>query len=195
MVRRYVAERALPAVILNVSTPYGPGDWQPTPHGGLVARAALGKMPFYVTGVDTEVVGVEDAARALLLAAEHGRNGQRYIISESYLSMRKLLEIAARETGVTAPRLGIPLAALYAAAYAAEPLRALRPRKITPFLNVVRLAATTSPADHGKASRELGWEPAPTSDAIRRAAHFYKEHRYSERRGGVQDKLQKETTP
>ncbi|MET0699453.1 MAG: NAD-dependent epimerase/dehydratase family protein, partial [Mycobacterium sp.] len=153
LVRRYTTERGLPAVTLCVSTPYGPRDWQPTPHGGLVARAAAGKMPFYVTGVSTEVVGVEDAARALVLAAEHGRVGQRYIISESYLSMRQLYEIAAGETGVAAPRLGIPIAALYGAAYAMEPVRALRPGKVTPFLNLVRLAATTSPADHSKATR------------------------------------------
>lgn len=191
MVRTYVRERGLPAVILNVSTPYGPGDWQPTPHGGLVARAALGKMPFYVTGADTEVVGVEDAARALLLAAEHGRNGQRYIVSESYLSMRGLFEIAARETGLTAPRLGIPIAALYAAAYATEPLRALRPRRITPFLNVVRLAATTSPADHGKATRELGWQPSPVAEAIRRAARFYVERSVFERGGRAKEAVQR----
>jgi dihydroflavonol-4-reductase len=175
MVQRYVSQRALPAVTVCVSTPYGPRDWQPTPHGGLVARAAIGKMPFYVTGVNTEVVGVEDAARALLLAAEHGRTGQRYIASESYLSMRELFAIAAAETGVAAPRIGITLAALYGAAYAMEPVRALRPGKVTPFLNVVRLAATTSPADHGKATRELGWQPSPTAEAVRRAARFYAE--------------------
>jgi dihydroflavonol-4-reductase len=175
MVRTCVCDRGLPAVILNVSTPYGPGDWQPTPHGGLVARAALGHMPFYVAGAHTEVVGVEDAAHALLLAAERGRNGQRYIVSERYLSMRELFEIAARETGATAPRIGMPLAALYAVAYAAEPLRAIRPGKITPLLNVVRLAATTSPADHGKATRELGWQPRPVAEAIQRAARFYVE--------------------
>jgi dihydroflavonol-4-reductase len=177
MVLRYVNGRALPAVVLNVSTPYGPGDWQPTPHGGLIARAALGTMPFYVKGVTTEVVGVEDAARALLLAAEHGRIGERYIVSESYRSMRELGDIAAAETGVPAPRLGVPLSVLYAAAYLMEPVRALRPRVLTPFLNVVRLAATTSPADHGKATRELGWYPTPAADAIRRAARFYVERR------------------
>ena len=186
MVRRYVRERGLPAVVLNVSTPYGPGDWQPTPHGGVVARAARGTMPFYVRGVATEVVGVEDAARALLLAAEHGRNGERYLVSESYLSMRELFEIAARETGATAPRVGIPLAGLYAAAYALEPLRALRPRKIIPFLDVVRLAATTSPADHSKATRELGWQPSPVAEAIRRAARFY-----VERSGGPKGAVEK----
>jgi dihydroflavonol-4-reductase len=175
MVLHCATERGLPAVAMCVSTPYGPRDWQPTPHGGLVAGAATGKMPFYVTGVDTEVVGVEDAARALLLAAEHGRIGQRYIVSESYLSMRELFQLAASETGVVAPRIGIPVAALYAAAYVIEPVRALRPGKVTPFLNVVRLAVTTSPADHSKATRELGWHPEPTAHAVRRAARFYAE--------------------
>jgi dihydroflavonol-4-reductase len=27
--------------------------------------------------------------------------------------------------------------------------------------------------DHGKAERELGWQPEPIHDAIRRAAAFY----------------------
>ena len=41
----------------------------------------------------------------------------------------------------------------------------------------VRLLHTTSPADHGKATRELGWEPRPTAESIRRAAQFYVERR------------------
>ena len=33
-----------------------------------------------------------------------------------------------------------------------------------------------SAADHSKATRELGWEPLPTSESIKRAAQFYVEH-------------------
>jgi dihydroflavonol-4-reductase len=33
-------------------------------------------LPFYM-GYSAEVVGIEDAARAMLLAAEHGRTGER----------------------------------------------------------------------------------------------------------------------
>src|SRR3954454_24080654 len=79
MVLRYARERGLPAVAMCVSNPYGPGDWQPTPHGGMVKAAALGKMPGYVRGVAAEVVGIEDAPAAMLLAAERGRTGERYI--------------------------------------------------------------------------------------------------------------------
>ena len=80
LVLDYARNRGLPAVALCVSNPYGPLDWQP--HQGLMVKmAALGKMPVYVKGVSTEVVGIEDVADAFLLAAERGRVGERYIIS------------------------------------------------------------------------------------------------------------------
>jgi dihydroflavonol-4-reductase len=47
-------------------------------------------MPVYVKGMSMEVVGIEDAARALILAAEKGRVGERYIISERFISARAL---------------------------------------------------------------------------------------------------------
>ena len=70
LVLRCARERGLPAVALCVSNTYGPRDWQPTPHGGLLAATAAGNTPVYVKGAATEVVGIEDAATALLLAAE-----------------------------------------------------------------------------------------------------------------------------
>ncbi|WP_197376491.1 NAD-dependent epimerase/dehydratase family protein [Mycolicibacterium baixiangningiae] len=169
--------RGLPAVVMCVSNTYGPRDWQPTPHGAVVARAASGTMRFYARGAAAEVVGIEDAARAMLLAAEHGRPGQRYIVSESFMDLRDILWTAADETGGRRPSVAVPMAMLYAGAYATVPVRALLPRKVTPFLDVVRLLDLTSPADHTKAVRELGWRPAPTTEAIRRAARFYVEHR------------------
>ncbi|PRC45585.1 NAD-dependent dehydratase, partial [Mycobacterium sp. ITM-2017-0098] len=169
-------DRGLPAVVMCVSNTYGPRDWQPTPHGAVVARAASGTMHVYAKGAAAEVVGIEDAATAMLLAAERGRDGQRYIISESYMSLRDLLSTAADETGAAATRFAVPMAILYGGAYASRPLRAVFPTRFPPLATVVRLLDHTSPADHTKAERELGWRPAPTSDAIRRAARFYVEH-------------------
>src|SRR5437879_3694885 len=74
LVMQYARDKGLPAVALCISTTYGPGDWQPTPHGSLIARVAAGRIPFYF-GFSSEVVGIEDAARAMLLAAVHGRPG------------------------------------------------------------------------------------------------------------------------
>lgn len=45
LVLRYAREVGLPAVAICISTTYGPGDWQPTPHGRLIAQVAAGRFP------------------------------------------------------------------------------------------------------------------------------------------------------
>src|SRR6185312_1342557 len=47
-VTRMVAQRGLPAVIVNPSTPIGPRDVKPTPTGRLIIEAASGRMPAFV---------------------------------------------------------------------------------------------------------------------------------------------------
>ena len=76
LVMRYVAEAGLPAVAMCVSTTYGDGDWGRTPHGAFIAGAVFGKLPFMMDGIQLEAVGVSDAARAMILAADRGRIGQ-----------------------------------------------------------------------------------------------------------------------
>ncbi len=113
MVLRYANEGRVPAVAMCVSNPYGPQDFQPS-QGMMIQMAALGKMPAYVKGVSTEVVGIEDVADAFVLAAERGRVGERYIISESFMPMREMLSTAASAVGAKPPRVGVPLAVMYA---------------------------------------------------------------------------------
>jgi nucleoside-diphosphate-sugar epimerase len=174
MVLRYARERGLPAVVMCVSNPYGPRDWQPS-QGLMVKMAAFGKVPVYVRGVSTEVVGVEDVADAFLLAGECGRIGERYIISETYMSMREMFETAATAVGARPPRLGIPLAALKASGAAASLASRLLRRDLPLNATGVRLLHIMPPADHGKATRELGWKPRPAGESISRAAQWYVE--------------------
>jgi dihydroflavonol-4-reductase len=172
LVMQYARDKGLPAVALCVSTTYGPGDWAPTPHGSLVARVAAGQFPFYL-GFSSEVVGIEDAARAMLLAAEKGRDGHRYIISDRYMSTRELHDIVARAVGRRPPRIPIPLPVLRAGARLND-LAARLLRRDLPFAYVgIRMAELMSPLDHGKAERELGWTPEPVEESIREAARFF----------------------
>ena len=172
LVMRYARDKGLPAVALCVSTTYGPRDWAPTPHGSAIALVAAGKFPFYL-GFSSEVVGIEDAARAMLLAAEKGRDGHRYIISDRYMSTRELHDIAARAVGRHPPRIPIPLPVLRAGARLND-LAARLLRRDLPFAYVgIRMAELMSPLDHGKAERELGWTPEPVEESIRKAARFF----------------------
>jgi nucleoside-diphosphate-sugar epimerase len=172
LVMTYAAEKGLPAVALCISTTYGPDDWQPTPHGGVIARVAAGKFPFYL-GFSSEVVGIEDAARAMVLAAERGRVGERYIISDKYLSTREIHDIAADAVGVRRPRIGLPLPLLKLGAHANDLAARVLKRDLPFAVAGIKMAELMSPLDHSKAQRELGWEPEPVEDSIRKAARFF----------------------
>ncbi|GED97962.1 NAD-dependent epimerase/dehydratase family protein [Gordonia crocea] len=173
MVMTYRDTHGLPAVAMCVANTYGAGDYLPTPHGGMVKAAVYGKMPFYVEGIGAEVVGIADAARAMTLAADRGRPGERYIVAERYMSPKEIFAVACEAVGVEPPSKAVSVRRLTAMAGAAS--LAPRLRRTTSLLTPtsVRLMHIMPRMDHGKAVGELGWAPAPTPDAIAEAARFY----------------------
>ena len=97
------ARAGMPIVIVNPSTPIGPGDVKPTPTGRLVLDAATGRMPAYVdTGLN--IVHVDDVAAGHLLAYEHGRIGERYILGGTDLSLQRILSMIALKASAWAWR-------------------------------------------------------------------------------------------
>ncbi|HLO76152.1 MAG TPA: hopanoid-associated sugar epimerase, partial [Magnetospirillum sp.] len=119
LVRAMVAEAGLPVVIVNPSTPIGPGDARPTPTGRIIVEAALGRMPAHVdTGLN--VAHVDDVARGHVLALERGRVGERYILGGDDMPLADILAEIARLVGRPPPRLRLPVAAVVPVALAAE---------------------------------------------------------------------------
>jgi dihydroflavonol-4-reductase len=173
IVLKYAKERGLPAVAMCVSTTYGSGDWGRTPHGAIIAGAAFGKLPFVMGGIELEAVGVDDAARALIRAADRGSVGERYLISEKMISNAEVVRIAADAAGVPAPTKSIPLPMSYAMAAAGSVKAKLRGTDERLSLGSLRLMRAEAPVDNGKAIRELGWEPKPVEVSIREAARFW----------------------
>jgi dihydroflavonol-4-reductase len=177
LVLRYAAERGLPAVAMCVANTYGPGDYGPTPHGALLSAASAGRMPVFVKDTASEVVGIEDAAAALLLAADRGRDGERYIVSERFMTAEDLYAAAAAEGGAAPPRFGIPLRAMYAMGFVGDVAATALRRDLRLSRLSIRLMHVMAPMDHGKAERELGWHPEPVHDSIRRAVRWYRKNR------------------
>ncbi|ULE34853.1 NAD-dependent epimerase/dehydratase family protein [Mycobacterium sp. IDR2000157661] len=173
LVLQYAREHGLPAVAMCVSTTYGSGDWGRTPHGAVIAGAAFGKIPFVLGGIELEAVGVDDAARALILAAEHGRVGDRYLVSEKMISNADVITIAADAAGMPPPSKTIPLPVSYAMAAVGSIKAKLRGTDERLSLNSLRLMRAEAPVDCGKARRELGWQPRPVEESIREAARFW----------------------
>lgn len=173
IVLRYARDRGLPAIAMCVSTTYGAGDWGGTPHGAIIAGTAFGKLPFVMDKIELEAVGVDDAARAMILAAERGSVGERYLISERMITNAEVVRIAAEAAGVPAPTKKIPLPMSYAMAALGSAKAKLRGTDEQLSMGSLRLMRAEAPVDCSKARRELGWQPRPVEESIREAAKFW----------------------
>lgn len=172
-----MVREGLPVVIVNPTAPVGPRDIKPTPTGRLVLEAAAGRMPAF-TDTGLNIVDVDDVARGHLLAYEHGRIGERYILGGENLTLREVLAIIARLTGRKAPRVRIPYEVALAIAYAAE--GGARVFGGTPFANVesVRMSRVPMFYDSSKARRELAFQARPAEDAIAAAIRWFRAEGY-----------------
>jgi dihydroflavonol-4-reductase len=177
VVHRLVAERGLPAVIVNPSTPIGPGDVKPTPTGRLIVEAAKGKMPGYVdTGLN--VVHVDDVAAGQLLAAERGEIGERYILGGENMSLAQILTEVAGVVGRRPPSLKIPYAVVLPIAAGAEMVARITGREPFTTLDGVRMSRKKMYFSSAKAMRELGYAPRPAKDAIADAIAWFEANGY-----------------
>ena len=173
LVMDYAREHGLPAVAVCISTTYGSGDWGRTPHGAIIAGAAFGKLPFVMKGIQLEAVGIDDAARAMLLAADKGRVGERYLISEKMIANAEVARVAAEAAGVPPPGKSLPLPVTYAMAALGSAKARLKGTDEQFSLDSLRLMRAEAPVDCSKAKRELGWQPRPVEESIREAAKFW----------------------
>jgi dihydroflavonol-4-reductase len=151
------ARDGLDAVVVNPTTPVGEGDLFPTPTGRMIEGIATGRHRGYVdTGVN--VVDVRDVAHGHLLALEHGRRGERYLLGGADLTLKELFGAVADLAGRPRPRLRVPYAAARALARAG-------------IANAEEVALARWPMYYSwaKAGRELGYSPGPVEPALARA--------------------------
>jgi dihydroflavonol-4-reductase len=172
-----LCEQGLPLVVVQPSAPMGSWDVKPTPTGKIVVDFLRGKMPAYLdTGLN--VIDVRDVAQGHLLAARHGKIGERYILGHRNLSLRALLEQLAEVSGLPAPRFRLPYIVALAAGYASERFAALTRRPPAVPLVGVRLARYPMYFTAQKAVRELGLPQSPIQGALRCAVQWFCDNGY-----------------
>lgn len=171
---REAAREGMSVIIVNPSTPVGPGDVKPTPTGQLVLDAAAGRMPAYVdTGLN--IVHVDDVAAGHLLAFERGKAGERYILGGDDMSLREILALIAALVGRSPPRVRLPYGLVLPIAYLAEGYSALTGRSGRITLEGVRMSRKRMFFSSSKAARELGYQSRPPVEAFADAVRWFRE--------------------
>ncbi|HSB70011.1 MAG TPA: hopanoid-associated sugar epimerase [Candidatus Methylomirabilis sp.] len=178
-VARDFARRGLPVVIVNPSTPVGPGDVKPTPTGQMIVDFLRGRMWAYLpTGLN--LVDVDDVAAGHLQAAERGKVGERYILGNRNLTLREIFECLGRIASLRPPVLRLSAGTVLPIARLSEWVADRwtgRPPLIA--VDAVRMARKTMFFDCRKAIRELGLPQSPVEEALAKAVRWFRTNGYA----------------
>ena len=171
-VKRLIREEGIPAVIVNPSTPVGPGDVKPTPTGRMIVEAAAGRMPAFVdTGLN--VVHVDDVAAGHLQAFDKGVIGERYILGGENLTLAQILAGIAKIVGRKPPTIKLPRQLIYPLAIGAEAWARISGKEPFVTMDGLKMAAKHMYFTSAKAERELGYHARPAQQALVDAVAYF----------------------
>ena len=164
-----LAERdGMEVVILNPSGVYGPTP-SPTPsfENEVFEPVVKKRLPAIPPG-GTGYAFVEGVAAGHLLAADKGKDGERYILADGYADFRELAETAKRIAGRgrVPPRMPVPVAKAVANLGAGLSRLTRRP-PLLPKGQLEYILWQARP-DSSKAQRELGWRTTPLDEGVRK---------------------------
>ena len=177
MVKQLTDEHQLPLIIVNPSTPIGPGDIRPTPTGRIVLDTLMGRMPAYVnTGLN--IAHVDDIAYGHLLAYQHGKPGERYILGGDNMSLLQILQTIDAINGTQQNRINIPIGLMLPMAWLMEKFASFTHTEPRATLDSIHMAKKLMFFSSEKAHRELGYQYRPSIEALKDAVKWFKENDY-----------------
>jgi len=171
------ARAGMPVVIVNPTAPIGDHDTKPTPTGKIIVDFVAGRMPAFVdTGLN--LVDARDVALGHILAAEKGRVGERYILGCENLTLEQILNRLSPMAHRPAPSVKLPYAVAYATGVVTTAWANLTGHQPVAPLEGVKMSRKKMFVSHAKATRELGYTPAPVDAALQRAVTWFKSNGY-----------------
>ncbi|AEJ01375.1 hopanoid-associated sugar epimerase [Nitrosomonas sp. Is79A3] len=177
MVKQLTDEHQLPLIIVNPSTPIGPGDIRPTPTGRIVLDTLMGRMPAYVnTGLN--IAHVDDIAYGHLLAYQHGKPGERYILGGDNMTLLQILQTIDEINGTQKNRINIPIGLMLPMAWLMEKIASFTHTEPRATLDSIHMAKKLMFFSSDKAHRELGYQYRPSIEALKDAVKWFKENDY-----------------
>lgn len=159
-------------VVVNPSSVQGPG--RATGTGRLLIGLMRGRLRLLV---DTRVsiVDIDDCARGHLLAAEHGRPGERYVLNSFSMTMSEVVALLGKVIGGELSVRYVPAGLLKAAGVVAGGIFRLLGRDAPLCPESVRTLLHGHTYDGSRASRELGLRYTPADVTFRRLYEWAQE--------------------
>jgi dihydroflavonol-4-reductase len=166
-------------MILNPTTPIGPGDAKPTPTGRIIVDFLNKKFPAYVdTGLN--LVDVTEVARMHVVALDRGTPGERYILGGENLTLKQILDRMSAITGLRSPTMKVPhVVAMTFALFDETFTGKLRGKEPRATVEAVRMGKKMMFASSAKAERDLGFQIMPVYPALRAAIDWFIAHGYA----------------
>jgi dihydroflavonol-4-reductase len=144
---------------------FGPDDPVGAPANKLVKSLISGKLRFTLP-IGFGALDVRDFAAGVVLAAERGRSGERYLLSGENVTVNQLLEQAASIAGVRAPHFTPPTALLRGLVGILELVATIRKKPAPLTREVLQIIGRYAWYDTSKARAELGWSSRPLSETL-----------------------------
>jgi len=169
--------RGVPIVIVNPTFVVGTNDVRPTPSGRMIIDVASGKEALYMDA-RTNIIDVDDVARAEILAAQKGRIGERYILGNTNVNIPEFYKLIAEIAGVKPPKIKVPYPMALLAGHVFTTQAAITGKP--PFVTAgeVKIGHRGEWYDCSKAVNELGMPRTPLPDTVRKAITWFRENGY-----------------
>lgn len=176
------AREGMPIVVVNPCFPYGEGDVGPTPTGKIILDVA-NRVQFMTYEGGINIVDVKDVARGHVLAAKHGKIGEKYILGNRNVTMKELFELVACAAGVDCRMIKMPMSLTRLYGYLWKKLADWTGTQPTTTHQEVAYSRQYLFYDVSKAQRELGLELTPLEVSLRRSLDWFEENGYIPRKG------------
>lgn len=159
------AERGLSAMVVHPSGMIGPEDFSGGYMTEMVKAYLKGYFPCAIEG-GYDFVDVRDVADGILKCIENGKAGETYILSNEYITVRRLFEVLGKVAGKKTPHRTVPLKAVRLIAPLCEKIEKAsgRPLLVTPYS--LYTLGSNGYFSHEKAEKELGYTVRPIEETL-----------------------------
>ncbi|NOX86522.1 MAG: NAD-dependent epimerase/dehydratase family protein [Chlorobi bacterium] len=165
-------EKGLPAVNIHPAGLYGPGPAASPGFNQFIIDLKKGKVPMLLPG-GLPLVLSTDIGEGHVLAAEKGKIGESYILSEGYYELPVLAEIILKTLNINKkPPKVMPLPVVKTVSVLGEWLAGITGKPPLIPKGQLHFLLWKAIPDSTKAQRELGWKPVPIETGIKKTVEY-----------------------